>query len=189
MRPYRRPTYIVALGGLAAALLLGGCAAVDEEAKVTPAQGSTTMGSASAENGEDSQSVAKVGDTLTLKGTAYKVTKVRTTTKVGSDFTEVNADGVFVVVNLTLTNTKDEPATILEDLVRLKGGNGKEYTTDLDAAFAVDNPLVLAEEIQPDLSKKLVAVYDVPQSAVAGTTLLVKDFWTDSTGQVDLGLS
>ena len=161
MRLYRRTTSIVALGGVAAALLLGGCA-VDEEAQVTPAEDATTAGSTSTENSEGSQSVAKVGDTLTLKGTAYKVTKVRTTAKVGSDFAEVNADGVFVVVNLTLTNTKDEPATILEDLVRLKGGNGKEYTTDLDAAFAVDNPLVIAEEIQPDLSKKVVAVYDVP---------------------------
>jgi hypothetical protein len=133
MRLYRRTTYIVALGGLAAALLLGGCAAVGEEAQVTPAEGSTTAGTTSTENNEGSQSVAKVGDTLTLKGTAYKVTKVRTTTKVGSDFAEVNADGVFVVVNLTLT--------------------------------------------------------DVPQAGVAGTTLLVKDFWTDSKGQIDLGLN
>ena len=179
MRLYRRTPYIVALGGLAAALLLGGCAAVEEEAQVTPAESSTTSGGTrSTENSEDSQSVAKVGDTLTLKGTAYKVTKVRTTAKVGSDFTEVNADGVFVVVNLTLTNTKDEPATILEDLVRLKGGNGKEYTTDLDAAFAVDNPLVLAEEIQPDLSKKIVAVYDVPRAPSREPR-----FWSRTSGR------
>ena len=96
--------------------------------------------------------------------------------------------GVFVVVELTLTNEKDEPATILEDNVRLLGGNGKEYTTDLDAALAFDNPLVIAEEIQPDLSKDVVAVYDVPKRAVKGAKLLVKDFWTDSTGEIDLGL-
>lgn len=64
----------------------------------------------------------------------------------------------------------------------------KEYTTDFDAAIAFDNPLLLAEEIQPDLAKKVVAVYDVPKKAVEGAQLLVKDFWTDSAGEIDLGL-
>jgi Domain of unknown function (DUF4352) len=69
-----------------------------------------------------------VGDTLTLEGTAYKVTRVSTARAVGGQYTKTKADGKFVVVNLTLTNKKDEPATILEDAVRLVGGNGKEYT-------------------------------------------------------------
>jgi hypothetical protein len=91
-------------------------------------------------------------------------------------------------VNLTLTNKKDEPATILEDAVRLVGGNGKEYTVDTDAAITFDNSLLLLADIQPDLSKKVVAVYDVPPKAVKGAVLQVQDLFSDSKGTIDLGL-
>lgn len=153
----------------------------DEDATVTPGNGS--------ENGEatDEGKTAAVGDTVELKGTAYKVTRVRTAQEVGGEFNKAQADGRFVIVDLTLTNLKDEPATILGDAVRLVGGNGKEYTTDDDAIFAVDNPLIL-QEIQPDLSQKVVAVYDIPPGAVSGAKLQVKDLFSDSRGEIDLGL-
>lgn len=166
------------------ALLGPACATTTEEPQVTPADGTTTQPTVE----ESAAAAAGVGDTLTLEGTSYTVTDAVTAKKVGEEFTEVEADGVFVIVKLTLENQKDEPATIVEDLVRLQGGNGKEYTTDFDAAIAFDNPLLLAEEIQPELAKKVVAVYDVPKKAVKGAKLLVKDFWTDSTGEIDLGL-
>lgn len=153
----------------------------DEDATVTPGSGS--------ENGEatDEGKTAAVGDTVELKGTAYKVTRARTAQEVGGEFNKAQADGTFVIVDLTLTNLKDEPATILGDAVRLVGGNGKEYTTDDDAIFAVDNPLIL-QEIQPDLSQKVVAVYDIPPGAVSGAKLQVKDLFSDSRGEIDLGL-
>lgn len=154
----------------------------DEDATVTPGNGS--------ENGEatDEGKTAAVGDTVELKGTAYKVTRVRTAQEVGGEFNKSQADGRFVIVDLTLTNLKDEPATILEDAVRLVGGNGKEYTTDTDTFAAFDNQFTILQEIQPDLSKKVVAVYDIPPGAVSGAKLQVKDLFSDSRGEIDLGL-
>lgn len=154
----------------------------DEDATVTPGSGSDN-GSETSDEG----TTAAVGDTVELKGTAYKVTRVRTAQEVGGEFNKTQADGRFVIVDLTLTNLKDEPATILGDAVRLVGGNGKEYTTDDDTIFAVDNPLIL-QEIQPDLSQKVVAVYDIPPGAVSGAKLQVKDLFSDSRGVIDLGL-
>jgi hypothetical protein len=139
--------------------------------------------------GGDGGKVAKVGDTVTLEGTSYKVTKAQKKKQVGdNEFNRVVADGMFVIVHLTLTNRKDEPATIVEDAVRIVGGNGKEYTTDTDAFAVYKNQLSLLQEIQPDLSKKVVAVYDIPPKAVKGAKLEVKDLFSDSTGQIALGL-
>lgn len=154
----------------------------DEDATVKPGNGS--------ENGEasDEGTTAAVGDTVELKGTAYKVTRVRTAQEVGGEFNKTQADGRFVIVDLTLTNLKDEPATILEDAVRLVGGNGKEYTTDTDTFAAFDNQLTILQDIQPDLSKEVVAVYDVPPGAVRGAKLQVKDLFSDSRADIDLGL-
>lgn len=156
---------------------LAGCGTT-EEASVK--QGGNGAGSTSGEK-------AGVGDTLTLKGTSYKVTRVRTAASVGSTYAQEKANGVFVIVHVTLKNKKDEPATIASETVRLKGGNGKEYTTSTDASFVVEDALIL-EEIQPDVAKKAVAVYDIPKKAVKGAQLLVEDFWSDSSGTIDLGL-
>lgn len=131
---------------------------------------------------------AAVGDTLTLKGTAYTVEKATTAAGLGGQYTRVKADGRFVIVTLTLTNRKDEPATIVEDNVRLVGGNGKQYTTDTDALGQFENGFFALQEIQPDVSKKVVAVYDVPKPAVDGAALRVSDLFSDATGTIALGL-
>ena len=152
-----------------------------EDAKVS--QGTTTGD----DGGGDVEQTAGVGDTVELKGTEYTVTKVETADTVGGEFTKSTADGKYVVVYLTLKNLKDEPATILGDAVRLVGNNGKEYTTDTDTLGAFENQFIL-EQIQPDLAKDVVAVYDIPPGAVSGAKLQVKDLFSDSKGEIDLGL-
>lgn len=131
---------------------------------------------------------ATVGDTLSLKGTAYTVNSVETTSTVGSGFTKTEANGEFIVIDLTLKNEEDEPATILEDNLKLIGGNGSQYSTSTDASLAVNDAFVLLEEIQPGLKQQGKLIYDVPRSAVSGSVLQVEDLFSDSTGQIDLGL-
>lgn len=151
----------------------------NEDATVTPGSGS------SSETGDEGATAA-VGDTVELTGTEYTVTKVETADTVGGEFNKSTAAGTYVIVYLTLKNLKDEPATILGDAVRLVGGNGKEYTTDSSTLGAFENQFIL-EEIQPDLAKDVVAVYDVPSDAVSGSKLQVEDLFSDSKGEIDLG--
>lgn len=147
-------------------------------------KGDSPAGASDTEGGE----VAAVGDTLSLKGTAYTVNDVETTSSLGSSFTKVKANGVFVVVDLTLENEESEPATILEDNLRLIGGNGSEYTTSTDGAFAINDAFVLLEEIQPGVKQSGKLVYDVPENAARGSVLQVEDLFSSSVGQIDLGL-
>jgi hypothetical protein len=107
---------------------------------------------------------------------------------VGSDeFDTVLANGQFVVVSLTLTNRTNEPVTIVDDNIRLIGGNGKNYSTSSDASLAVEDAFLL-EEIQPDVSQKGTLVYDIPPKAVKGSRLEVTDLVSDSTAEIKLGL-
>ncbi len=139
--------------------------------------------------GGGSSKVAGVGDKMTLKGTAYQVTGVQKAKVLGeTEFDRVKANGQFVIVRMTLTNKEDEPATILEDNIRLVGGNGKNYSTSDDALFAFPDQSFLLEEIQPDNSEKGVLVYDLPANAVSGAKIEVTDLFSDSKGQIDLGL-
>ncbi len=93
-----------------------------------------------------------------------------------------------MVVKLSLTNRKSEPATILEDNLRLIGGNGKNYSTSDDAILALDDQSFLLEEIQPDNTETGSLVFDVPKAAVQGSKLQVEDLFSDSKAQIRLGL-
>lgn len=155
----------------------------NEDATVTPGGGSSSNEQTQT---SDEPTTAAVGDTVELKGTEYTVTKVETADTVGGQFNKSTADGKYVIVYLTLKNLKDEPATIVSDAVRLVGNNGKEYTTDTDTLGAFKNQFIL-EEIQPDLERDVVAVYDIPPDAVSGSKLQVKDLFSDSKGEIDLG--
>lgn len=140
------------------------------------------------EGGSSGGEVAQVGDKLTLKGTSYRVTDVRTAERVGDHYTGVTANGKFIVVDLQLTNEEDEPATILEDNIRVIGGNGSSYSTSDEALFAFPEQTFLLEEIQPEVTESGKLVYDLPPAAVRGAKLQVEDLFSGSTGQIDLGL-
>lgn len=155
-----------------------GCSDFEEEEPTVEKKG----------GGEEAGATAAVGDNLSLKGTTYRVTKAETASSVGGQYTGAKANGIFVIVDLTLTNEEDEPATIVEDNLRLIGGNGDQYTTSDDAILAFPNQTLLLEEIQPGVSEDGKLVFDIPQDAVNGAKLQVEDLFSGSTGEIDLGL-
>ncbi|MBK5231959.1 MAG: DUF4352 domain-containing protein [Thermoleophilia bacterium] len=191
MKAKFRPLLLVAL--MVMIIPLAGaddsCSVEDEEPTVTKKsdQKDGNANSAGQESTDSGEPVAKVGDSLSLKGTTYKVTKVSTAKSVGDQYTGAKADGIFVIVDLDLTNEKSEPATIIEDNLRLISG-GNEYSTSTDAIFAYPDQTFLLEEIQPGLTKSGKLIYDVPKSALNGAVLQVSDLFSDSTGDIELGL-
>ena len=181
MSPMLRKLPLIVFTAALAALTMGqeSCSELEKEEPTVEKRGG---GSADAKG-------AGVGDRVTLKGTAYRVTDVERAQTVGDNqFTRVKANGTFVIVRLKLTNTEDEPATISEDNIRLIGGNGKNYSTSDDAILALDDQPLIFEEIQPDVTEKGAFVYDLPPAAVSGAKLRVEDFWSESTADIDLGL-
>ncbi len=138
---------------------------------------------------EQSGTTAGVGDKLSLKGTTYQVVSAKTASSVGGEYLNEEANGVFVIVTLKLTNEEDEPSTIFEDAISLIGGNGSKYSTSTGAAMVMgDDSFFLLEEIQPGLTVKGKLVYDIPKKALSGAYLQVEDLFSDSTGEIDLGL-
>ena len=130
---------------------------------------------------------ASVNEPLSLKGTTYKVTSVRTADTIGDSYSKERANGTYVLVEVELTNEKQKPATIMSNALTLVGGNGSAYSTSDDALFAIDDELLL-EEIQPGLSERGTLVYDIPPSAVDGAELQVEDLFSEDKGRIKLGL-
>ena len=112
----------------------------------------------------------KVGETVELEGTRYTVESAKTADTVGSEFFEETAGGTYVIVELTIENTKDET-----------------YSTDDDGTIAADEPLIF-EDMQPDVAKSGVLVFDVPKDVAKGAKLELSDLYGRGEAYVDLGL-
>ncbi len=150
------------------------------------AAGQDAAGNSEPDDANEAKAV-KVNEPLSLTGTTYTVTGVRTAQSLGESFARVDANGTFVIVDVTLVNEKDEPATIMSDALRLIGSNGASYSTSDDALLAVDDQFLL-EEIQPGLTERGTLVYDLPPSALNGAHLEMSDLFSDAKGRVKLGL-
>ena len=132
--------------------------------------------------------IGNVGETLRNAGTSYKVTKVRTTKTLGDpEFLGERANGTFVIVNLAITNHKDETKTftIAPSSSRLRDGN--KYETSTDAEMSLDKSLML-EDIQPDLTTRGQLAFDLPEKKLNGAKLVIEDFWGQGKVKVNLGL-
>lgn len=134
-----------------------------------------------------------VGDTFTVGDGAriveYTVTDARTTDTIGSGFSTEEADGVFVVVEVRMTNRGDESLDMSSSNFRLVDDQARSYETDRDAVFAVEDN-VIYEQLDPGVTKRGVLVFDVPPEQ-SGRELEIRPAGIFSTAEehyVDLEL-
>jgi len=132
-----------------------------------------------------------VGQTVKLEGTQYTVGSVKTASTVGSQYFSEAAGGIYVIVDLTIENTKNETKTFFDSAAHFIGSNNKSYDTDSDGTFAAmgdDGETLIFEEMQPDVPKTGILVFDVPKDAMAGGLLEVSDLFGRGDAYIDLGL-
>jgi hypothetical protein len=194
---YKKKRWILAIVVVViiVAIAAGGGSSDDSPEKVSGESSTSTDAGAKDSDKKDSGddkagtkgNPIKVGETVKLKGTQYTVESAKTSDTIGGEYTEEKAGGIFVVVELTIENKKDETKTFLSNAATFIASNDKSYDTSDDAIFAVDEPLIL-EEMQPDLPKTGTLVFDVPPKVVAGGLLKVEDLFGDGEAFIDLGL-
>ena len=133
----------------------------------------------------------KVGDTVELEGTQYTVESARKGKSVGGQYSKEEAGGVFVIVELTIENKKNETKTFSSNAAKVIGGNGKSYSTDDEGTFAMigtGGETLILEEMQPDVPEKGTLVYDLPVGKAKGSMLEVSDLFGGGEAYIDLGL-
>jgi hypothetical protein len=149
----------------------------------------TSSSGSKAEQKKDADKQGVVGTPVTNSGTTYEVTSVDTKQTLGaSEYSEgTKADGTFVIASLAITNNKDETKTFMDNTAKLVTADGDQYEASTDAAFELKDDLMM-EDIQPDLTKRGSIAFDVPSSKVAGSKLVIEDFWGRGHVEVDLGI-
>lgn len=131
----------------------------------------------------------KKGQTVELEGTRYTVKAAKTSPTVGDQFFEEKADGTFVIVTLTIENTKDESKIFSDAAAAFVAKDGTSYETDSDATFAAvgEGDDLFLKEMHPDLPTTGNLIFDVPPTKVKGGVLEVSDLFGNGEAYIKLG--
>ena len=182
---YKKKRFIVPAALVAVvAVSVGASGGGDDGASLVKDKSSSSSSSAGQKGSTDK--TFKVGQTVELEGTQYTVTGVKTASNIGGQFGE-KADGIFVVVELTIENKKDETKTFLESAATYLASDGTKYEASDASIYLGDDALIL-REMQPDLPTKGKLVFDVPPTKVAGGVLELSDLFGAGEADIALGL-
>lgn len=83
-------------------------------------------------------------------------------TKIGSQHFNTTAQGMFCVVELTITNVGDEPRSFSGENATLHNAADQEFSADSEAAFYLEDADPFYEEINPGNILRTQVVFDVP---------------------------
>ena len=106
-------------------------------------------------------------DTLT-----WRVGSAKHAKKLGDQYINETADGVFLIVGLRVKNGKDESVTLNSDQVTLEVG-GKEYSTDSDGTTQLmfeDKESFFLKDLGPDVATTGAVAFDVPPGGAGSSS-------------------
>lgn len=172
----------IGIGTLVVTVALG-LAAPEPTGGGTPKR--TTQGTGAAP--ATPSNVTGVGQPITNAGMTYLVTKASTEQSLPFD-TEPETGATFVVVEMTLTNKKNETKTFTDAMAKLRGGD-VTFDTTSKAVFAFGDNSLLLKQVQPGLPTRGKLAFEIPTNKVKGAQLVIKDFWSNDEIVVNLGLS
>lgn len=171
-RGFLRTAGLGCLGLLGFVFVIGIIGAIamegDTGSTTAPEQGgtSTEAKGKSADEKQPEEQVEKlpgIGDPAKDGDFTFVVTKVeKGPAKIGNEFVNERAQGVFWFVRLKVTNHGDEPGLFSDGDQKVLAG-GKEYGADTEAAILLDDNEVWLEEINPGNTASGTLVYDLPK--------------------------
>lgn len=118
---------------------------------------------------QPAQTTYSIGDSIKAGDFTWKITKVSTASQIGEDvygtFFGEKADGVFVILDVEVSNTGNSAKYLMDSFVKLVDEQDREFSPSTSAAIYLkpEGSALMFEQINPGITKKGKIVYDVPQ--------------------------
>jgi hypothetical protein len=163
---------VIAIGGI-------GGSGSDDSSKDSKSSSSEVSKVESTKSSEESSSEEKssskassekqsygIGQDVAVGKLTYKVNSVTTDTNVGGEY-GLNAKGVFMIVNISITNNDTKAASISDGSLKIKS-NGAEYKADSSAGVYANDAgnSAMFSDLNPGTTQTTNIVFDVPQTVV-----------------------
>lgn len=129
------------------------------------------------ENGDEGKATAGIGDAVRDGKFEFTITEVETgIDAVGDEFLGKEAQGQFVFVYVTVENIGDEAQLFDGSSQYLIDTEGREHSSDGEAAFYVENSDSFLTEINPGNTVEGIVVFDIPADATPASLNLHDSF-------------
>lgn len=165
----KRRKVLATLGSVGTTVALAGCSGDTEDNPDNSGSGDNTDSEGG--SGGDSRPTHEVGDTFTVGSgestVEYTVNSVSSHTELGGEFTSEEPNGIFLVVQLEMTNQTDETIDVSSNHLKAIDSDENQFDADAGASVYVESdPEIEAEgisfeQLNPGLSTSGAVVFDV----------------------------
>ena len=131
--------------------------------------GSTTVENVPTTNIKTTQTQAKderiayyFGDKVTVGNFAYIFHNVSSTYRIGNALIVTDADGVFLIFDVTIENIGKESKYLSGNTIRLIDTQERRFDADTEAGVYLGDAFTF-EQMQPSLAKRGYIIFDIPK--------------------------
>jgi len=130
------------------------------------------------QNKEEETQFYSFGDKVTVGTFAYTFHDYQTNAIVGSEYLAEEADGIFLIFDVTIENIGDKSEHIWGSYVKVIDDQGRSFEHDTTAEIYSDDSFSF-EQMQPGLPKKGKIIFDVPKDIKGYIEISSDSMWSD----------
>lgn len=126
----------------------------------------------------------KIGDQIDFGEFYVKVDNVEYLNSIGDRYVNIEADGIFMLLDLIVTNHRNYPITIYSSFFEVKDDGINSYkvaTNVLPYLELIKRKSLIVEEISPKIPKKISFIFEVPNISLYFLIGANRDFDLPST--------
>jgi hypothetical protein len=137
---------------------------------------------------EEKPKMAGIGETIKVGDVAFTVHGTSTAKNVGGEFGS-NAQGTFLVVDVSVKNEGKEAITTDSSFFKLKVGDVEYEASGEASIYANEDTDFFLQKVNPGLENRGKVVFDVPDDVVNASDVILNvqtGFWGTEQGQIKL---
>lgn len=135
---------------------------------------------------ENKEIESSMGNPVQVGHFIYTVQNISFRKTVGDEFSEETADGIYMLVNLSIKNISEETRTLDGSFYAVTDRNGTKYEFSTNAATALEmsgRKTLFLKECQPNITTKGLLVFEVPEKGEYYLHL-IGSFWGTNSVRV-----
>ncbi|MGN7310396.1 DUF4352 domain-containing protein [Alkalicoccobacillus gibsonii] len=136
---------------------------------------------------EEVEETVKMGEPLDVNEIIFTVSDITTADTIGNDFINETAKGEFLLVSVSVENSRTEKLSMSSNYFKLIAG-GATYESDVSYSIYLEDDSIIYEDINPGLTLSGVVPFDVPPGLdLSDAVIQVQTgvFGTE-TGEIDI---
>ncbi|MCX6355104.1 MAG: ankyrin repeat domain-containing protein [Candidatus Aureabacteria bacterium] len=130
-----------------------------------------------------------IGDKVAVGNFIYTVNGIKFYKTVGNEFTRKRADGVFLVIDLSILNRDSQTRTLDASMFKMLDTSGTEYNYSIDGSTALELSGVstlFLKQCQPKIPTRGKLIFEVPNPTPVYILKVSGGFWSGQSADIIL---